>query len=90
LDLLDLRDIVRQRNNWPHFQSVFNIPLPEEKGKTYYLDWMERLNKLRRVAAHPSGTRGYEESDYEFMKFIKYHFYRNLEKTTGVVMEGDQ
>lgn len=90
LDLLDLRDIVRQRNNWPRFQSVFNIPMPNEKGKTYYLDWMERLNKLRRVAAHPSGTRGYDESDYDFMKFIRSRFYRNLEQATGSGTEGDQ
>ena len=88
LDLLDYRDIVRQKNNWPHFGSVFNIPLPDEKGKTYYLDWMERLNKLRRVPAHPSGSRGYDESDYEFMKFIKYHFYKKLREATGTE-EGD-
>jgi DGQHR domain-containing protein len=83
LDLLDYKDIVRQKNNWPHFESVFNIPLPGEKGKTYYLDWLERLNKLRRIPAHPSGTRGYDESDYEFIKLIKYEFYKRLHIATG-------
>lgn len=84
LDLLDYRDIVRQRNNWPHFQSVFNIPQIGEKGKTYYLDWLETLNKLRRVPAHPSGSRGYDESDYEFMKFIKYTFSKKYREATGI------
>ena len=83
LDLLDYRDIVKQKNNWPHFQAVFNIPLPGEKGKTYYLDWMETLNKLRRVAAHPSSARGYEESHYDFIKHIKYEFNSKLNRATG-------
>jgi len=38
LDVLDYRDIVRQKNNWPLFEKVFNIPLPGEKGKIYYLE----------------------------------------------------
>ena len=38
---------------------------------------------MRRVPTHPSGSRGYDESDYEFMKFIKYHFYKKLREATG-------
>jgi DGQHR domain-containing protein len=87
LDLLDYKDIVRQKSNWSHFEPVFNIPLPGEKGKTYYIDWLERLNKLRRIAAHPSGVRGYDESDYDFIKFIKYEFYKRLNKATGKTEE---
>jgi len=48
---------------------------------------MEKLNKIRRVPAHPSGTRGYDEADYEFMKFIKYEFYQRLNVLTGKVEE---
>lgn len=83
LDLIDYKEIVKQKSNWPHFSSVFNIPMPSEKGKTYYLEWLDRLNKLRRVPAHPSGVRGYDESDYEFIKFIKYEFYKRLNIATG-------
>jgi DGQHR domain-containing protein len=83
LDLLDYKDIVKQKNNWAHFESVFSIPLPGEKGKTYYLDWLEKLNKLRRIPAHPSGIRGYDESDYEFIKFIKFEFNKRLRTATG-------
>ncbi len=87
LDLLDYKDIVKQKNNWANFSPVFNIPLPGEKGKTYYLDWLDQLNKLRRVAAHPTGVRGYDESDYEFIKFIKYEFYKRLGVATGKAEE---
>ncbi len=78
LDIVDIKDIVKQKNNWPQFQSIFNIPLPGEKGKHYYLDWMDKFNKLRRIPAHPSGTRTYAEDDYEFLKLVKTHFYKNL------------
>lgn len=78
LGILDLKAIVRQKNNWAHFQDVFNIPLPGERGKTYYLDWMEKFNELRRIPAHPSGGRTYAEEDYEVLKHVKLHFYDNL------------
>jgi DNA sulfur modification protein DndB len=78
LDIVDIKDIARQRSNWPHFQPIFNIPLPGEKGKTYYLDWMDKFNKLRRIPAHPSGTRTYAEEDYDLLKYVKTNFYSNL------------
>lgn len=83
LDALDYRDIVKQKSNWPMFEPVFNIPLPGEKGKTYYLDWMERFNRIRRIPAHSSGARGYDEDDYEFMRYIKLAFYSRLKSAVG-------
>jgi DGQHR domain-containing protein len=81
LNLLDLMKIVRQKENWPHFEPVFNIPMPGEKGKTYYLDWMEKLNELRRIPAHPSSMRTYDEQDYNFIAWLKDEFFDRLEKT---------
>lgn len=79
LDILPLRDIVKQSNNWSHFESVFNIPMPDEsKGKKYYLQWMEAFNELRRIAAHPSKLRPYKEADYEFLEWLKTNFYQRL------------
>ena len=49
LEVLDLMKVVRQKENWDHFKDVFNIPKPNKKGKTYYLDWMEEFNELRRI-----------------------------------------
>ena len=80
LNILELRDVVRQRNNWPDLEPVFNIPLPGEKGKHYYLDWMARFNDLRKIPAHPTGGRTYTEADYEFIRFIKEELGRRLSK----------
>ncbi|OOG44192.1 DGQHR domain-containing protein [Polaromonas sp. A23] len=80
LQILDLKAIVKQRSNWPLFESTFNIPLQGEKGKTYYLDWMDKFNELRRIPAHPSSTRGYSKDDLEFLQFLKSEFYSRLER----------
>jgi hypothetical protein len=78
LTILDFKEIVH--SNWDLFGGVFNIRLPSESnGKKYYLDWMEKFNALRRIAAHPSATRGYANEDLEFLKFIKSKFYENIE-----------
>ena len=84
LDILNLMNIVRQKQNWSLFENVFNIPLPGEKGKTYYLDWMKKFNEIRKIHAHPSANRAYDEQDYEFMKFIKYEFYQRRNKVLGI------
>ncbi len=80
LDIVDIKEIARQRSNWQYFQMIFSIPLPGEKGKVYYLDWMDKFNELRRIPAHPSGTRTYSEEDYIFLKYIKTQFYGNISK----------
>ena len=79
LQILDLKSIVRQRTNWPLFEKVFSIPLEGERGKIYYLDWMDQFNELRRIPAHPSSTRGYSTADLDFLKYIKSEFYSRLE-----------
>lgn len=84
LDFLDLMKIVRQKENWPHFETVFNIPVSGEKGKVYYLDWWEKLNDLRRIPAHPSSMRVYDEEDYSFVSWLKAELYGRLEKTDFV------
>ncbi|NOX26643.1 MAG: hypothetical protein GXP21_00370, partial [Gammaproteobacteria bacterium] len=72
LDFLDLKSIVKQKNNWPSFQEVFSIPMRnEKKGKTYYIDWMDTFNELRRIPAHSSSMRLYDDVQYEFLEWIK-------------------
>jgi DNA sulfur modification protein DndB len=80
LGTIDLKEIVKQKSNWLAFQHIFNIPFPGEKGKTYYLDWIDKFNELRRIPAHPSDTRTYTEEDYEVFNYIKTSFYDNVEK----------
>lgn len=70
LELLDLMKIIRQKENWAYFEDVFNIPLPGEKGKIYYLDWMEGFNELRRIPAHSSSMRFYDDDQYKFLGWL--------------------
>lgn len=72
LDIVDLEDIVKQKNNWDHFEPVFRLPMPSEKaGQKYYLSWIARFNELRRIAAHKNSLRTYTEADLEFLDWLK-------------------
>lgn len=81
LDVLDLKDIIEQKNNWMHFAPVFNIPLEDEKkGKKYYTSWLAKFNELRRIPAHKNALRMYTEEDFAFLDHIRSEFYNNLEQ----------
>lgn len=72
LDIMDLKAIVEHKDNWPHFQSVFNIPKPGEKGgKKFYTSWMADFNELRRIPAHKSSLRTYSDQDLEFLDWLE-------------------
>lgn len=72
LDIVDLEDIVKQKNNWAHFEPVFNQPMTGERGgKKYYLDWIAKFNELRRIAAHKNSLRTYTDEDLEFLSWLK-------------------
>jgi DGQHR domain-containing protein len=72
LDLLNIRDVVKQKNNWDHFEYAFNNPRPgEQKGKKYYLDWMHHFNALRKIAAHKNQARTYKDEDIEFVDWLR-------------------
>ena len=76
--------IVRTMNNWKHFELDFNIPMHDEKkGRKYYLGWMERLNDLRKDAAHPSVIRIYSEEELDFVTWIANEFQRRLSFATS-------
>jgi DNA sulfur modification protein DndB len=84
LDLTHIKEIIKQSNNWALFQNVFNVQTRDErKGKTYYLDWMDTLNELRRIPAHPSGGRTYTEENYEFLKFIRSRVLEQISSNSG-------
>lgn len=72
LDLIDFDKIIRQPANWQHLEALFSIQMPDEKGgKKYYLAWLERLNEIRRYAAHKNPYRQYSEEDLDFIGWIK-------------------
>ena len=80
LDLIDFDKIIRQATNWPHFEPIFSIQMPDERGKKYYLAWLERLNEIRRVSAHKSPYRQYSDEDLEFVSFIKAQLFERFMK----------
>jgi DNA sulfur modification protein DndB len=76
LDLIDFEKIIKQPNNWPQFEPIFNIPTQSEpKGKKYYLHWLERLNEIRRTSAHKSPYRSFSEEDFEFIAWLNDELY---------------
>lgn len=85
VDVLGIKEIVTQKTNWPHFENVFNIPMKgEPRGKAHYVGWLGRFNEIRRIPAHSSGVRTYEEADYDFMKHIKFEFYKKRNTALGI------
>ena len=87
LDILDLKDIIQQPDNWPHFEAVFNNATPgEKKGKKYYTSWIAQFNELRRIPAHKSALRTYSEDDFDFLEWLRSEGLRKLEG--AVVSDG--
>lgn len=81
LDIIDIKEIIQQENNWIHFESVFNIPLQgEKKGRKYYTTWLVQFNELRRIPAHKSALRTYSEDDFNFLDYIRSEFYGRLKQ----------
>lgn len=86
VDTIDLISIVKQKNNWDSFKDVLNLPKSGEKGKIYYLDWLEDLNRIRRIPAHPSAQRPYEEADYQFVEWLKQNFLPKLNEARSKII----
>lgn len=72
LDIVDLSDIVKQQNNWPHFEKVFKNPRPKERaGQKYYVNWIQNFNELRNIAAHKNQLKTYTDDDLEFVEWLR-------------------
>jgi hypothetical protein len=77
-EFIELKKIVEVKQNWRLFKDVFNIQIPEKKGLNKHTAWMDRINELRRVAAHSFG-REYKVEDFDFLDWIYDKFKMNLE-----------
>lgn len=72
LNIVDLAEIVKQQNNWPHFEHVFKNPRPSERaGQRYYLGWIQAFNELRNIAAHKNQLKTYTDDDLEFVEWLR-------------------
>ena len=72
LNIVDLEEIVRQPNNWDHFEHVFKNPLQGERhGQKFYLSWIQTFNELRNIAAHKNQLKTYSDEDLEFVEWLR-------------------
>lgn len=78
LDVIDYKKIVENKANWPLFRELFDIPEPGEKGVAKNLKWMERINELRRISAHPTERRHYKVEDFEYIDYVHDQLRRRL------------
>jgi len=77
LDFIDKKKIIEKSENWLVFKPYFDIPLPNEKGYAKNLKWMDRLNELRRIVAHPH-KRAFRSEDLVFLEWVKKAFEQKL------------
>jgi DGQHR domain-containing protein len=70
LEVVEMKKIIENKQNWSLFKKVFNIPEPGEKGLAKNLKWMEHINELRRIPAHPAQERHYKVEDFQYIDFI--------------------
>lgn len=80
LEVVEMKKIVENRQHWPIFKAAFNIPEPGEKGLAKNLKWMDRINELRRIPAHPAKERHYKVEDFEYIDFIYRELLNRLEE----------
>lgn len=70
LEVIEMKKIVENKQNWPLFKEVFNIPETGEKGMAKNLKWMDRINELRRIPGHPAKERHYKIEDFQYIDFV--------------------
>lgn len=79
LNIVDLAEIVKQNNNWSHFEHVFKNALPGERsGQRYYLSWVQDFNELRNIAAHKNQLKTYTDADLEFIEWLRTEVHPKL------------
>ena len=83
LDFIELKKVVEDKDNWELFKSVFNIKHSDDpKGRAKYVLWMDKVNKLRRISAHPSSERSYKLEDFEYIEWIYGEFINRLKSVS--------
>ena len=70
LDVVDLKKIAEDKDNWPHVRDVLDIPMEGDKGLAKNLRWLEKLNRIRRIPGHPY-MRSYAADDIAFLEWLE-------------------
>lgn len=72
LNIVDLAEIVRKKENWDYFKESFNKPRPDERhGMQQYTKWIIDFNDLRNIVAHPNQYRSISDDDREFIEWLR-------------------
>lgn len=71
LDLIDMKEIAEQQNNWPHFQGMLAFASPGEKRGGKHTAWIGRFNDVRKIAAHKNSLRTYTDEDLQFLDWLR-------------------
>ena len=90
LDFIEYKKIVENKEHWPLFKPYFDIPQPGEKGKAKSLNWMDRINELRRIPAHPTESRHFKTADFEYINFAHYSFMKRMNEYSMELDLGDE
>jgi hypothetical protein len=80
LEVVEMKKIVENKQNWPLFKNVFNVPEPDVKGLSKNVKWMDRINELRRIPAHPAMERHYKVDDFQYIDFIHSELMKRLKE----------
>ena len=87
LDFIEYKKIVENKVHWPLFKPVFDIPERGDKGRAKNLIWMEKINELRRIPAHPTESRSYRVEDFGYLDYIYGELTRRLDENAEVPSE---
>jgi DNA sulfur modification protein DndB len=87
LDVIDYKKITESKQNWPFLKDIFDLPEPGEKGIAKNLKWMDRINELRRIAAHPSKERNYKLEDFQYIDYVYERLQENIKQAETAAPE---
>lgn len=78
LDWIQYAKIASMKEVRDEVKNALSIQMPADGGgKHFYSTWFEDMNRIRRIAAHPSG-RAYKTKDLEVLGVVVDHLKSNL------------
>lgn len=81
LDWIQFANLAKVKEIREDVKETLSIRLPDEQsGKHFYAGWFDAINRIRRIAAHPSG-RAYKQNDIETLSIVVDHLESHLPKT---------
>lgn len=81
LDWIQFVNLAKIKEIRDDVKEILSIRLPDDQGgRHFYAGWFDAINRIRRIAAHPSG-RAYKQSDIETLSIVVDHLESHLPKT---------